>query len=47
MTNVFFLKNIRKGNITFLDMLSLYIIIPYMKKSDFENNCSYDSFALR
>ena len=25
-------KNIRKGNIIFLDMLSLHIIILYMKK---------------
>ena len=32
MTNVFFPKNIRKGNIIFLDMLSLYIVIPFMEK---------------
>ena len=44
----FFLKYTRQGKVIFLEMLRLYINIPFMQKSGFEKKKkSYDSFALR
>ena len=48
MTNVFFPKNYKEGkhNI-FGHVKSIHNYSIYGKKSDFEKNCSYDSFAIR